>query len=489
MAAAERQQQRIALVGAAGFGHASEGAKVECFPWERLGEAKNLADYDVLIVDLLSLDDPGEIDTREFKRLFDAKTAGQILGQGEGVIYVLGDPRFELSHETPDARVTEPFLSWTGMEFRWDDRGGEALEIGPDGHVGSFASLAAGVDRYDYGMSDCEPVRDDEAWLWGVWNLDAFNGAGLRAECEVSDILTTRYGPSVAFVAKHAIVPAQDAVQRHHGGKHLTSMRAPQIASGPMVFLPGGRLSERETIELILRDVHGVEAFAPEPGWVESFVAPGQGEIDEAIASVDAEIGALSERREGLLREREAARRPLGLLYQTGDALEEAVWSAMESLGGEVERPEKGANAADGLVTVRLGDEALEFVLEIKGEKNEHLGIKGLRQLADWVSDAIDRGDAPPKALMVGNGSRTRHPRLRAWPFNHNFVTNARRRGHAAVRSEDIYVALLLDRRSELDREPFWRELHATRGPFDARDYRAKLTAEEAEQLDAAAEG
>lgn len=38
----------------------------------------------------------------------------------------------------------------------------------------------------------------------------------------------------------------------------------------------------------------------------------------------------------------------MALLYQTGDALEEAVWSAMESLGDEVERPEKGANAADG---------------------------------------------------------------------------------------------------------------------------------------------
>lgn len=477
------RQLRVAILGAAGYEHESDAAKVECFAWDRLRKVKNLADYDVLIVDLLSLDGPDGIDARQFKRLFDAKTASQILGEGEGAIYVLGDPRFELSHETPEARVTEPFLLWTGMEFRWDGRGGEVLEAGPVGRFGPFASLATGVDRYEYGMSDCEPVRDDEAWLWGVWNLSTFNGAGLRADCVVSDILTTRYGPSVAFVARHTMVLAQDVVQRYRGGKGLAGSRAPEVVSGPMVFLPGGRLSEGETIELILRDVHGVETSAPEPEWIEDFVAPGQREIDGAIAETDAEVEALLQRREELLREREEARRPLELLYQTGDALEEAVWSVLEALGAAVKRSEKGLNASDGWASVRLGGDVLEFVLEIKGEEKEHFGFKSLRQLTDWISEGIDSEGKEYKGLMVGNGSRTRPPRWRVWPFNSNFVGNAEKRRHAAIRSEDLYVLYLLDRRGELDREGFWRALHETRGPFDARPYREKLTAAEAERL------
>ena len=491
VAGAERQQRRIAVVGASGYDHVSDAAKVECFPWARLRKVKNLADYDVLILDLPSLSDPGVIDAEDFGRVLDTTTAGRILGSGEGAIYVLGDPRFDLRYETSEGRVTKPFLSWTGLEFDWDDRGGVAVKKGPLGHEGPFATLADGLRRYDYSMIDCQVIQDPEAWHWGIWDMGAFNGAGTEAVCEVSDICTTRYGLSVAFVAYHAIVPSQPPVRRQVGRRtYLAEGGPPTAVSGPMVFLPKSRLSQKEVIGPILRDVLGVEISAPEPEWIGAFAAPGQAEVDGAIAKVQDDIAALTERRGDLLRKREEVRRPLALLYQTGDALEEAVWSAMEALGAEVvRRPEKGRNAADGRATVRLGNDTLEFVLETKGETGKHFGFESLRQLADWISDAIDRGDAPPKALMVGNGSRKRPPKLREWPFNHNFASNARKRGHAAIRSEDLYVAYVLDRRGALDREGFWKMLHAAHGPVDMGAYREKLAPEEADQLGAPAEG
>ena len=229
--------------------------------------------------------------------------------------------------------------------------------------------------------------------------------------------------------------------------------------------------------------MHGVEISSPEPEWMQEFMAPGQEEVDRAIEQVDAEIEALEERRENLLCEREEVRRPLALLYQSGDALEEAVWSALEALGAEVERPDKGSNLEDGWATVRLGEDVLEFVLEIKGEEKQHFGFKSLRQLTDWISNGIDRDGKEYKGLMVGTGSRTRHPKWREWPFNNNFASNAKQRRHAAIRSEDLYVAYLPDRRDELERETFWRCLHATRGPVDMRPYWRKLTPEEVRQL------
>lgn len=479
------RQVRIALVGATGYEHFSSAAKVECFLWQELRRAGNLSDYDVLILDLLSLEDPRLIDVEDVKEMLDADTTREVVGNGEGAIYVLGDPRFRLQWDGAEGRIVEPFLSWTGMEFEWDDRGGSALVRDAGGPSGPLGTITANLDRYAYSLASCRPVSDPARGLRGVWDVDLFNGTGRDAICEVDSLCATRYGTSVAFVAFHAIVTSHAPV-RQVGRRVYVDENAPEARSGPIVFLPEGRLSEPETIELILREMHGVEISAPEPGWVEGFTAPGQREIDDAIAHTDAEIAAFARRREELLRDREDARRPLGLLYQTGDALEDAVWSALEALGAEVERPEKGTNLADGRATVRLGDEALEFVLEIKGEQRQEFGIKGLRQLADWINDAIDRGEDPPKALMVGNGSRATHPRLRGWPFNHNFVTNARRRGHAAVRSEDLYVAYLLDRRGELDRESFWKKLHETRGPVDTREYRKKLTGAEAEQLQVA---
>lgn len=483
------RQRRIALIGASGYEHGSEAAKVECFGWDRLRKVKNLADYDMLILDLLSLTDPGAIDAKVFRSVLNAGIAGQVLGSDESAIYVLGDPRFDLPCEPSEGRVVEPFLSWTGLEFRWDGRGGVAVERGPEGHVGPLGVFASGLDRYDYSMAECRVAKDEELHLWGFWDMDAFDGSA-KAVCEVADVYTTRYGLSVAFVVSHAVVSAQVPVQRQVGRKtYLAGGGSPLQASGPIVFLPKGRLSEAETIELILRDIHGVEISSPEPAWIEDFAAPGQEGIDGAITETDAAVEALLERREELLREREESRRPLELLYQTGDALEEAVWFVLEALGAEVKRPERGLNEADGWATVRLGRDTLEFVLEIKGEEKEHFGFKSLRQLTDWISDGIDSEGKEYKGLMVGNGSRTRPPRWRVWPFNSNFAGNAQKRRHAAIRSEDLYVLYLLDRRDEFDREGFWRELHGTRGPFDARPYREKLTPAEKEQLASATEG
>ena len=56
--------------------------------------------------------------------------------------------------------------------------------------------------------------------------------------------------------------------------------------------------------------------------------------------------------------------------------------------------------------------------------------------------------------------------------------------GYAAIRTEDLYVLYLLDRTGRLDRDEFWRDLFSTKGPFDMRPYREKLTAEEQEQLE-----
>ncbi len=98
------------------------------------------------------------------------------------------------------------------------------------------------------------------------------------------DICTTRYGVSVGFVADHAVVSAQVPVQWQVGRQTYLAGGGPFAKSGPIVFLPKCRLSEEETIELILRDMHGVEISAPEPEWMEEFVAPGQEDVDRAIA-------------------------------------------------------------------------------------------------------------------------------------------------------------------------------------------------------------
>lgn len=482
MGEAERQL-RIALFGTLGYERGSGAACVECFRWNELRKIKNLADYDVVVLNLLSLGRPEDMDAEAFRAALDVRTTRQILQDGSGSIFVLGDPRFDLPSEFEGRVYAEPFLSWTGLEFSWDDRGGVAVQNVWANLEGPMATYAANLDRYRFSMVGCRPFLDEEG-LWGMWGRKELEGEGLRASVSIEGICTTRYGQHVAFVVNHTTEPVVEGVRRHVGGRTYTTDVEPKPASGPIAFLPESRLSEEQTLELILRDMFGVEMSAPEPEWIEAFQAPGQEEVNEAIAETDAQIEALLEQREEMLREREEVRRPLGLLYQTGDALEQAVWSVLEALGAEVERPEKGSNLEDGWVSVRFNEDVLEFVLEIKGVDREHFDFKGLRQLTDWVSNGIDLRSKEYKGLLVGNSSLKRPPRWRVWPFNNNFVGNAEKRRHVAIRSEDLYILYLLDRRGELDREEFWRKLYETHGPFDMRPYRKKLTAEEAEQFE-----
>lgn len=55
--------------------------------------------------------------------------------------------------------------------------------------------------------------------------------------------------------------------------------------------------------------------------------------------------------------------------------------------------------------------------------------------------------------------------------------------GYAAIRTEDLFALYLLDQTGRLDREEFWRDLFATKGPFNMRPYRKRLTDEEKSQL------
>jgi hypothetical protein len=84
----------------------------------------------------------------------------------------------------------------------------------------------------------------------------------------------------------------------------------------------------------------------------------------------------------------------------------------------------------------------------------------------------------------VGNGSREDLPRRRISPFNKNWVEQAELREYAGLRTEDLYTLYLLDRTGRLDRDEFWRALFSTKGPFELRPYREKLTAEEQDQLE-----
>jgi hypothetical protein len=468
----ENKRKKIALIGATGYKPNSEESRVECFSWDKLKKARNLADYDILVLNLLSLGDRKHLDAESFRAALNVQTTHDIL-TSDGEIFVLGDPRFDLEvgHKGRED-YSEPFLSWTGLKFAWDGRPGTSVVRHWDAKNGIFKTFADSLKSWDYSLVQCCPCFEDGATMW---NAEAIHGAGLRLTAVVKKICCNRYENALIFSVVHAVEQDQERAMRpvSSSTKYLSS---------PIFFIPEIELAEEEMLELVLRNLCGVDVSAPEPEWIAEFVAPGQEQIDDELSQLNTQIDELIEQFNSKVEERDEVRKPLKLLYESGGALEEAVWSVLEELGAGVERPEV-RNKEDGWITVVVGDETLEGVLEVKSTDKQHFTIGGLRQLYEWIERGITFRQKQYTGLFVGNSSIKEPPRARPWPFHKNWIESAELRQFAAIRSEDLYVLYLLDCTDRFDRDEFWRRLFSTTGAFDMRPYRKKLTDEENQHL------
>lgn len=494
----EERQIKIAVIGAAGPRYASPEVRVECFPWNRLKKLVNLADYDIVILDLLSMTGQGLQDVETVESVLNERSVLEVLvsknqGGPNGKVYVLGDPRFSITEEinfipVPPSppnrgagvfRAAEastrqretPFLYWTNMEFEWDDRPGDTIERTWEASAGRFKRYADKLGRWQYSLKAC---RLNSHLLDEFLPTDALRDLDYELRAHVEGICSSRYSTSIVFSVR---IVAEGRPSHRRAGIGTAEQSMP--LTGPIYFLPESQLTEEETIEFVLRDLCGVDVSAPEPEWVSQFVAPGQEAVDHEIAKLEARMQELREDHARNVEERAKVRKPLSLLYETGAPLEEAVRFVLEELGAEVETPGEDRANEDGWVSVQVGDEKFEGVLEIKGVKTKHFNLEGLRQLVEWIERGWTFREKTYTGIFVGNSSREDPPRRRVWPFNPNWVKQAEMRGYAGIRSEDLYVLYVLDRTGRLERDQFWRDLFSTKGPFYMRPYHEKLTDEE----------
>ena len=359
------RQRKIAVVGPSGYEHDSPEVRVESFPWDRLDKAPNLADHDVVVIDLLSCEDTERLDVVSFHKMLDARTAQEVLNKRNGAIFVLGDPRFEMGWHSDGAEHDEPFLAWTGIEFAWDGRPGDTLERNWEAARGRFKPFADKLVRWRYSLAGVRPRPEEYAKFWDVELLEQGNArlaVALDAICENS------YGNALVFSVAQA--------QERFGDEYAARLGRTEVSplSNPIYFLPESEFAEEDALEFVLRDLCGADVSAPEPGWLSGFIAPGQEEINREIAELDGRIRGLIDEHDQKIGEWEEVRKPLKLPYETGGALEEAVWSVLGELGAEVERPEDRTKEA-GWIFVRVGDETLEGVLEIKGVGGRHFNL------------------------------------------------------------------------------------------------------------------
>lgn len=440
---------------------------ISCCAWENLLNLPDIADFDVVVIDLLTLPSAlEEVNWGAFLAKFDVDAFRKVVLPG-GEFLVIGDPR--LSIPVPqDMLGTRPFLAWTGFEFDFENDEGKNIRRS-DYYGHRFASrYLQRLQRYTWSYRSSEHLsqRDGERVRKGDDRV--------RFDEEVFAWSRSDHALVLKLVLTFEVYRSEFGYQGswRKSSSHGSLWLFPEISETP-----------EETLRLILSDFYSMSLGDEEPGWLAEVILPNEEEPRKSLALVKDKINELQTRQSDLEAACVAARRPLRLIYDSGESLEDVVLEVFAGLGGQVSKPDaKGEE--DGWVSVQIGDEVRHFVLEVKGVTTDHLGEDGLKQLPHWVQKGILQREIRPKGLLIGTAARNKPLQDRKLPFSDNFRKKAELSGFAVLTGLDLLVAHLKDLQGLLDRDRFWQLLWDTNGIVDLGSAIADVSgADEAETL------
>jgi hypothetical protein len=441
---------KILILGARGYGFSDETTRVFSVGWDELQKIKNLRDYDVLILDLFTAPPVGE--RQKLYDLLDVEVMVNILRDGE--ILIIGDPRFNVETSLESGgRIQRPFLEWTATRFQWHNERGDTVEVTDEHRLRNYQPYLDHLRRWDYALDGTQLIREQ---LF-IEDLNSFMAAGGRIRLEKTRLAWNRYGKDLAFRLNLIL---EEPVTRGF------SEWEPVRELGHITFLPQTDLSEQESLLLLLRNLYGIETGTPEPEWLLPYAAPGQQAVDQQIEHLTKQLDETSAQLADAHSARAEARICLRLLYERGKPLEDAVRTVLADLGATVEVP-KEEGKEDGWITVRVGKEALEGVLEIKSTTGEQFDESGLRQLLDWKNRGTLQRHKDYKPIFIGNSAVDSPGDKRPPAFGDSWRKSARVASVAAIKSEDLYYAYEMKMAGRLNVAGFWRDLFVTNGVFE----------------------
>jgi hypothetical protein len=437
------RKRRILILGTEGITGESDKFTVESVPWQDFARVRNVADYDVLMIDVTSLASNNEVNWSHYFSKINFSTISDIL-KHEGSIMVFGDPRLEVGPPNEPRK----FLSWTGLDFNWDSRPGKSIYFN-ENEWPLFKGLIKHFHDFKYSLRSAAIAEPTE------WDFRPCSDG--KPAVRMDKVCSNRYQAALI-----AVVGVEMQLNKAVDGQKSFPLR------NPVLLIPEIGLPIDETILLVLRDFYDVSLRVPEPKWLMGIEAPGQLEIDSDIDKVKDVIKQARNTFDSLNADRAKARNCLKLLYARGQEFEETVRQVLRAFQPcKVEDPQE-LGYEDGWITVqRDGKESLYGVLEAKSTSGAHFSHEGLRQLNDWQQRGRELRERQHKPIFVGLASNTLPSDQRPSPFADNFIRLAENQGAAAIRAEDLFAAYVALREGRVTSSQFWDQLFQTNGVFE----------------------
>lgn len=405
--------------------------EVTSFKWWNVPDDLNVADFDVVILNLVSLEPLAERVFFDEKKLPDRdqflellfSEGGEVLAIGQLGKSVRGLPNTWWLPYPPDYRRE------TGTTLCVEDESfAEYLS-----HVSEWKACFTG----HYG-----PAK------FSMHRLQEISPQASTLEVYGQPIATTRYGKSLAVRFTYRALDER--------------ARVILAESGNAIWLPPPTdLMPEEAIRLLLASRYGVAARSTQPDWTAKYKLPDEHEaeaqVDEKLQAAQLAARELKDARAQL----DSARGYKALLFEQGKAvLEPLVRRALQDLGAQVSPPlEEGRE--DGRFIAPGG---WEGILEVKGSTGS-LRLRDVRQLDQWVRDAVAEDERDYKGVLVANTHRGTDPAMRGEPFPSKCIKAASRFDLCLMTTTQLFRAIYQLQEGAFDSDAFWGELATCAGP------------------------
>jgi hypothetical protein len=418
-------------------------ADVKCISWDR--DIPNLADYDAIIVNTLSLAamlrESAEIYDRSggdqlpdlWKRLYQNAEKARVglltLLESQGEVYVVVAPRMEMT--LGRVSLFDPnYLtnySWSPLPLITVEEQGETQVVSDE----AFARYMSLVKQWNLFFEP--PERQSLARI-----AERYGG-----NCFIMPILEfiahNRYNKPIAcrvrYRVYHRVITEKDML-----GRPLRTRGEPVMESGPLILLPlPTEVDSHEAINIILEDFFGRPQRTIPPEWTESILMPSIAQLDGEIKErqeesrrIELEIRKKEEQKEEIVHYKQ-------LLFETGPRLVEICEETIEALGGVVLPPD----LADEDFIIEFEDK--RAIVEVKGN-TKSISLSDLAQLGRYCEDYLIHRDEEIKGILLGNAWRllplSERNDSTSYPiFPPNVVSYATPRNIALVSTTDLFNA------------------------------------------------
>jgi hypothetical protein len=455
------------------LGSAPHTRLVWAYTWDRVPADLNVADYDVVILNLVPFLDEQlvrqiDVDTlpswEPFARLLFSKDS-EIISIGVPGAHISGTRRSERSQ--PPSRATTavevPLLHGVGIPYReipWWLPATPVCTIASGEEIRNIEDEFAYYFRYVhhwrfYATAQYKPWSRDMSYYLNLVHPQAND---LRLS--LRPIAQTRFQQPIAFEMRYQAVHAEEPGYLASWGRE--GQTAQVVAeSGRAIWLPPPTaISAYEAVDLILRERYGLQFEQAPPDWVETYKLPSQLPIEEDIARYEIESQQLTEKLTAARHRLREATRFRKLLYEQGeDALEPVVRDAFRELGASVFDPQ-ARGREDGRLTDPSGRNC---ILEIKG-RTHSLKQADVRELDQWVRDAVVGENLHSKGILVANTYCADPPMQRKEPYPDNCIRAAEQLGICLITTTQLFGALRRHQKGELDLAQFWNTIFDAEG-------------------------